>query len=168
MFCTQCNKETINPKFCSRSCSATYFNKLNPKRLRKTPCRIDGCNNVTKSYRHTRCEHHWQEYLQNKLSNKTLRELNEAISAKGKHKSWRSARVRSIGRAMHKNLLQLPCAHCNYDKHVELCHIKAITSFPDTATVGEVNVLSNVIQLCPNCHWEFDNLPRQNASALSN
>lgn len=49
------------------------------------------------------------------------------------------------------------CNNCGYNKHVELCHIKPITSFDPSATIREVNALSNVVQLCPNCHWEFDN-----------
>ena len=42
-------------------------------------------------------------------------------------------------------------------KHVELCHIKPIHSFSETSTLGEINSENNVVQLCPNCHWEFDN-----------
>jgi len=33
--CIYCNSETTNPKFCSSSCSATYNNKLKPKRVKK-------------------------------------------------------------------------------------------------------------------------------------
>ncbi|MHA1962855.1 MAG: HNH endonuclease [Candidatus Thorarchaeota archaeon] len=49
------------------------------------------------------------------------------------------------------------CARCGYSLFVECCHIKAISSFPKTATIAEVNSPSNLIYLCPNCHWEFDN-----------
>lgn len=50
------------------------------------------------------------------------------------------------------------CSKCGYDKHYEVCHIKGIKDFPLTATIGEVNHPSNLIPLCPNCHWEMDNL----------
>ncbi len=33
MICIVCNGETNNPKFCSRSCSATFNNKKYPKRI---------------------------------------------------------------------------------------------------------------------------------------
>ena len=33
-------------------------------------------------------------------------------------------------------------------------------NYDDSALLGEVNSEDNAIQLCPNCHWEFDNLPR--------
>jgi|688.fasta_scaffold297322_3 hypothetical protein len=48
------------------------------------------------------------------------------------------------------------CQKCGYDKHVEICHIKSIKEFPDSATIAEINNKSNIIGLCPNCHWEFD------------
>ena len=54
----------------------------------------------------------------------------------------------------------MPCAKCGYDKHVELAHIKPISKFGDESKLSDVNSENNVIQLCPNCHWEFDNLPR--------
>lgn len=53
--------------------------------------------------------------------------------------------------------MQQTCSNCSYDKHVEVCHIKAISSFPLSAKIAEVNSPKNLILLCPNCHWEFDN-----------
>jgi len=49
------------------------------------------------------------------------------------------------------------CIVCKYDKHFEVCHIKSVEEFEDTATIAEINALTNVISLCPNHHWEFDN-----------
>ena len=37
-----------------------------------------------------------------------------------------------------------------------------MTEFSDDDILGIVNCENNVIPLCPNCHWEFDNLPRDN------
>ena len=48
------------------------------------------------------------------------------------------------------------CAHCGYDKHVEIAHVKPVSSFPQTALLLEINSRSNLLHLCPNCHWEFD------------
>ena len=48
------------------------------------------------------------------------------------------------------------CKLCAYDKHVEVAHIKAVSSFPPTATLAEINSIDNLIGLCPNCHWEYD------------
>ncbi len=49
------------------------------------------------------------------------------------------------------------CANCNYNKHVEVCHIKGISDFPDDAQVKEINHVDNLRYLCRNCHWELDN-----------
>jgi hypothetical protein len=38
MKCNHCDKETINPKFCSRSCAAKANNKLYPKRKPENTC----------------------------------------------------------------------------------------------------------------------------------
>jgi 5-methylcytosine-specific restriction endonuclease McrA len=48
------------------------------------------------------------------------------------------------------------CQNCGYDKHVQICHIKPIKNFEETATLSEVNASDNLVVLCPNCHWEFD------------
>jgi hypothetical protein len=41
--CIQCEIETDNPRFCSRSCAAVYNNKVTPKRKKKvTPCTVCG------------------------------------------------------------------------------------------------------------------------------
>lgn len=158
MNCTNCGKETDNPKFCSRSCSATYTNKLNPKRKLTRVC--TECDSVVKSYRHTRCEEHWKIYQDNKHKNKTIGEYRKHLSVLGRPSSWTHSHIRSFARSWLKHLTLLPCAHCGYDKHVELAHIRAVSDYPDSTPLSEVNSEDNVIQLCPNCHWEFDNLPR--------
>lgn len=45
----ECQKETKNPKFCSRSCSIAHNNKLNPKRALKGKCNF--CNEAISSSR---------------------------------------------------------------------------------------------------------------------
>lgn len=151
-----CGIETNNPKFCSRKCSAIVSNKLNPKRKLKTLCSTPGCGSIVKSYRHTKCGRCFQEYLNNRTSNKKLVELRTRCSVQGKHPSWANVHVRHHARAKHRNLLKLPCFKCGYSKHVELCHKKPVSSFDEDTMVGEVNARENIVQLCPNCHWEFD------------
>ena len=56
-----------------------------------------------------------------------------------------------------KILTGLPCAVCGYDKHVELAHIKAVSEFNVSDKLSDINNERNIIQLCRNCHWEFDN-----------
>lgn len=84
----------------------------------------------------------------------TVGELKEKHKSKNAH--WYSAEIRNFCR-MYNSKLFNRCQKCGYDNHVELCHIKPINSFEDSATVGEINDPSNVVVLCPNHHWEFDN-----------
>ena len=51
MKCLNCNKETNNPKFCNRSCSAIYNNRAFPKRKKGISDRIKVCKNCGKEYR---------------------------------------------------------------------------------------------------------------------
>lgn len=55
-----------------------------------------------------------------------------------------------------KSNLPRVCRNCGYDKHVEICHIRAINTFPDDTPISVVNDLANLVALCPNCHWELD------------
>ena len=49
------------------------------------------------------------------------------------------------------------CICCGYDKHFEVAHIKAVSDFDDDALISEINNEDNLIALCPNHHWEYDN-----------
>ena len=46
---------------------------------------------------------------------------------------------------------------CGYDNHIEVAHIKPISSFDDNTKLSEINHKNNIVALCPNHHWEFDN-----------
>ena len=85
--------------------------------------------------------------------NKTKGEIRNNNS----FKENRYVRIRTNAQGLYRKYsLPLVCAHCGYDKHVEICHIKAIKDFDDSALISEINSKENLIALCPNCHWEFD------------
>jgi len=156
--CLNCKTETLNPKFCSKSCSAIYTNKLFPKRKTKRKCIVCGENVI--SYKHSRCKIHQKEYLETKydfIEDLTLEHYWNKKSLLLLPKSSKNSHIRLLARSHFKQLTDLPCHNCGYDKHVEICHIKPIRDFLPTDKVGDVNNLNNLIQLCPNCHWEFDN-----------
>lgn len=48
------------------------------------------------------------------------------------------------------------CSMCDFDIVVEVCHIKPIKDFPETALMSEVNSLDNLVYLCPNHHAMYD------------
>lgn len=106
-----------------------------------------------------RCKHlniiiNIEEQNKQELANRTKGELFS------NRKNWQSARtaIQRMARAVYKEHTQSPqCLICGYDKHVEVAHIKAVAEFDDNATIGEINSINNLIGLCPNHHWEFDN-----------
>lgn len=150
----KCLKETSNNKFCSRSCAASVNNTIKPKRVSKRKC--TRCDNITVSYRHRLCTIHREQHFNRSTIDHTLESYWNRESVKRHPRSARSANIRSLAQTHFKDLRAKPCANCGYDKHVELCHIKAISSFSDTDKIRDVNSYENLIQLCPNCHWEFD------------
>lgn len=119
-------------KFCSHNCAANYNNKLRVKD--KVKVEKEGKISVvlgrTKGF---------------------YKEL---------YKDWWSARVpiAKLARRIYLKSNKLKsCSICGYDKHFEVCHIKAVSEFEDTVTIEEINNINNLTALCRNCHWEVDN-----------
>jgi len=147
--------------FCSRSCSARFNNKgrqRNPPKPRK-------CKECNKAYlcsgphrSRILCADCGGKYKSHSsyFKSLTLKDYWLRDSVKGKHPSWRNTHVRGFNRSWNKGLLKNGCQVCGYSKHVELAHIKPISSFIETATLGEINSASNLLTLCRNHHWEFD------------
>ena len=64
--------------------------------------------------------------------------------------------IRQNARTYSKYFYPTKCMICDYDKHYEVCHVKDLKDFTREETIYEVNNKTNLIHLCPNCHWEFD------------
>lgn len=149
--CINCKKDTRNPKFCSRSCSAIYNNRIKPKGNRTkltNPCRKCGkliwkrnrwCEDCHKSYREG-------------ISQTTLRDV---LITKG-HPSWAHAKVRARAQTVARQNKWDRCICCGYDKVFEICHIQPISTFDLDTKLSTINSIKNLVPLCPNCHWEFD------------
>lgn len=144
--CLNCGDAHDNPKFCGRSCSASYTNKANPRK--KAIPRFCKCG-TSLTGRKTVCD------KCHRLRDMTIAEASYDYQ----HKSSVYGLIRSRARYSVKNELQ-ECEVCKYDKHVEVAHVKGIAEFPNDTMLSVVNARSNLRLLCPNCHWEFDNLPR--------
>ena len=147
--CLQCGKETKNLKFCSRSCSASYNNRRRKKQkyyCEKCGQLIGEGQNFSRRKFCNKCNPNNVDW-----NNITLKQVKE------KRKYQPHSRIRDLAR---KKALQYnrfyQCSNCGYNKHVEVCHIKSIDSFNEDSCIGEINSLSNLVGLCPNCHWEFD------------
>jgi hypothetical protein len=161
--CKNCNKifdksvtqirKTSNNNFCSRNCSATFNNKkykrVNLKPMEKTVQKYSNCKQcgIELNYKKRRmlCKD-CRDFKDKKLAE---------IAYDKHHKSSCWALVRSRARSVMKDKPRV-CANCGYDKHVEVAHIKSISEFDLNCLVSEVNNESNLVLLCPNCHWEFD------------
>jgi len=55
-------------------------------------------------------------------------------------------------------LVDLVCFHCQkqYTLQKNRYQAKAVSSFPDSAYLEEINSSDNILVLCRNHHWEFD------------
>lgn len=144
--CLKCKKLTTNPKFCSRSCSASYNDKLKPKRQKLGRCFI--CNVVITTNNKYCLYHRPHKYTEEGL---TIEQI------KLKYKNHYSAPIRDKARRAYKET-QLPkfCIVCGYSKFYELCHLKAINTFSDDTPISVVNDFDNLVPLCPTHHWEYD------------
>lgn len=79
-------------------------------------------------------------------------------SAKEKRKYQLHSRIRGLAQKVY-NASSKPkhCINCGYKKHYEVAHIKAISTFDDNTPISVINDIENLMALCPNCHWEYDN-----------
>lgn len=73
------------------------------------------------------------------------------------YQSARSSIQRHARLVYAKSDMPKNCVICGYAPHYEVCHIKAVSEFEDTALiVNDINCLANLVGLCPNHHWEYD------------
>lgn len=151
---SQIEKSTSGNHYCSRSCSAKSTNAAAPKRKMQRMCSKCG-KDFAKDGKTKLCKSCFDSRIP--LSDLTLRDYQSRKSVAGKHSSWLNSAVRLHNRSSNKALTLLPCQMCGYSTHVELCHIEPVHSFADDSTLSTINAPSNILVLCRNHHWEFDN-----------
>ena len=124
--------EVKKKKFCNHTCAAKYRNLTNspkPSKIKKQ--KESNLFKITKG-----------ELFKNS-------------------KNWQSARStiqRMARKIFNESNKQKKCSKCEYSLHYEVCHIKPVSEFPDHETILEINKIENLIALCPNHHWEHDNI----------
>lgn len=156
MECLQCQVETRNPKFCSRSCSTTYANAQKPKRLKLeyfcAGCQVSMgrpgwkdrrkyCISCKPGYRARGLE--WER-------------TTKADLAPGTANQFGYPQIRQHARRVLSRQAPRECVLCLYSLHVDCCHVVPIRDYPDTATVAEMNAVDNLVFMCKNHHWEYD------------
>jgi hypothetical protein len=119
--------------FCNQSCSAIFNN---PKREKLSKEKKDRQEKFS--------------YL-NGVTKKKFFEL------KGVYYKFRAVIRKHAQYVYEKNNGSKVCSICGYDKHIQVCHIKSVSSFKDDDLITDINSKNNLIGLCPNHHWEYDN-----------
>lgn len=120
-------------QFCNHSCAAFFTNRAKPKNPKPLK---------TKKTR----------------TRKLFLRTKEQVFTGGLN--WQSARsnIQKTARLVFFRIYPKPsCYICGYDLHVDVAHIKPVSSFGATAKVYEINHISNLAGLCKNHHWELDN-----------
>jgi hypothetical protein len=153
--CFYCGVPTKNAKYCSRKCAITINNKTPKRKLSPRFCTTCKATLPIERHRRRRCVECTPD--PNRAGATTLAELMSKPGFVGRPKSYIHSYVRNHCRSLYRDLTKGNCKVCGYDLHVELCHIKSISSYPLSATVNEINARDNIIPLCPNHHWELDN-----------
>ena len=143
--------------FCSIQCQGTHkrnrvsticstcgniFNKL-PSQKKKSKSGRDFCSKS--------CAAVFNNF---KFPKKLLKSNNKIGDAKGR----RASNLRYQSRIIYmKSDKPKHCVVCGYSNHFQVCHIVPVSQFSDDDTWGAANNIDNLIALCPNHHWEFDN-----------
>lgn len=133
-------------KFCNQSCSAKHSNH------NRTVTKMCKCGNLILK-REKECETCKQK---RRIHTKTKNDLF------AENKSWQtvgSAIRKDANFVFEKHGRPRVCTACGYNIHTEICHIRPVSDFPNDALIDDINAPDNLVALCPNCHWEFDNDP---------
>lgn len=176
-------RQTKIKKFCSKSCAAK-FNNCQGDRARLKP-NIDNFSDDEILEFYTTSENflEFSQKLGYKSEAKRLRKyiaqkllelgldtekIYKKFSISGctkkelfsRYQQWQTARsaIQRDARCTYDNSDKpKQCIVCGYNKHYEVAHIKAVSDFTDDALISEINDIDNLIALCPNHHWEYDN-----------
>lgn len=159
--CANCGKEVVKSanqirkakhgkNYCSSSCAAISNNKITTEFKKKKTKVCKRCSNLVFS-NYSYCKECWK--ILGSIDNITLYDVAGERAMDATRYSPIRARCR---RVYEKSDRPKCCLKCGYDKHYEVCHIKAISEFSLESLISEINSKENTVALCPNCHWEFD------------
>lgn len=149
--CKECGKSTINPKFCSRSCAATFNNKNVTRHGDPNRSICPRCGGKKDKLAKS-CSSCRSNQLFLSQGERTLDDIQVNGASKSK---WTSVRALAR-RMMEESDIEKKCTICGFDVVVETCHIKDIAKFDLNTKVKIVNSLDNLVYLCPNHHAMFD------------
>ena len=134
---------------CSKSIVSYHLSNKPKNKKKKTLCE---CGNL-KNIQSNKCTECIIKIRRERLLNRTLKEIIDNNSNKFNPFQYVRASARILLKESGK---EYKCDICRFSEHVEVCHIKPISSFPLTAKISEVNSLDNLVYLCPNHHILYD------------
>lgn len=151
MSCLECFGPLLKrtqKKYCSLKCASISNNRLYQKRFPSKDKFCDCGRRKEKRARHC---------IACKREVYSTRTLADALIEKYKDSGNRWNQVRKQARIrMEQWKVPKVCSDCGWEKHVEVIHVKGITTFPLNTLLVVVNSKENLKYLCPNCHWVFD------------
>lgn len=143
MNCLQCKSETSNPKFCSRSCAATYNNNTGLYKRRSPEGKCKRCGVSIPSSRFYCKDHRFNPSIRRE------EKIESWIAG-----SWRGGTDSGLSITIRNYLLeesQYSCSKCGFN----------ILHPDDNKTILEINHIDgdgtnhcpeNLEVICPNCH----------------
>lgn len=141
-------------KFCNSSCAASFNNGAAPKRKRQTrACSKCGAMFIAERADSKRCSACYVKPSKPILSLKKSQVTRKAIA--------------KLARKVVRDRPNV-CQVCGYDRFIEVCHIRPVSTFTPHSGVQTINSAANLIKLCPNHHKELDSgiMSRAEAFAL--
>lgn len=155
LHCAECHilfkPNESSQRFCCQSCAAK-FNNRGVDRTTTGRCKC-GARKANQANQCKRCGRDESLVLALK---QTLADVD--LADKGYKGSQRWNTVRKLARrVIELEGRDMKCEYCDFDAHIEVCHIQPISSFKLSAPLIAVNHPSNLKLLCPNHHWLLDN-----------
>lgn len=147
--CKTCGKETTNKKYCCHSCAAKDTNKSHYKPEIHTFCKACSKEIFKRSIFCRKC------YMENSIKEYGEKTLGSFRKIKASKNRYQAVRNHAHQIAEFYNLRPSKCHLCNYNNHLDLCHIEDIYSFSDDTKLKVINDAKNLIFLCPNHHWDL-------------
>jgi hypothetical protein len=150
--------------FCNHSCAASH---LNPIRKIATSMACSKCGSdmgdggtektlCNECLTRTRMENANRSFGHSQETHVSKRTKGDLIGSRNGYQSAKSDIGKHARKVYRNSGKEYKCAECQYDAHVDVCHIRPVTDFPDDATIEQINSIDNLVALCPNHHWELD------------
>jgi hypothetical protein len=148
-------------KFCNSSCFGYYTNKA-VVRKHKSRKKIRHCRACSAEITRGKGKGHYCQECLAIIKRKNRPPIEDRTKGElfSSRKNWQSARgaiVKHANMVYERSNRPQCCCICGYEKHFQVAHRKAVSDFPNEATIGEINDIDNLGPLCPNHHWEQEN-----------